>query len=111
MAAEENKEEEEQQFILFNVDSIELSPRVQNPIGRSWIVQPKLYAAAEAAGCLNVPGQDVEDRQYQIDFKRISISTGKPSGHLVSKLTTRWRGLSIKLSKTIWFSLVSKTHR
>ena len=61
------------------MDSIELSPRVLNHIGRSWIFKPELYAEAEAAGSLNVPGQDVEDRQYQIDFKRLSISTGKQS--------------------------------
>ena len=70
------KAEEEEQFVLLNVDSIELSPRVQNAIGRSWIVKPELYAEAEAAGSLNVPGQDIEDRQYQMDFKRLSISTG-----------------------------------
>lgn len=67
----------EDRFLLFNLDAMELSPRVLNPIGRSGVLlKPDLYAEAEQSGLLFVPGQDVEDRQYQIDLNGLSFSEG-----------------------------------
>lgn len=63
-------------FLLLNLDGAELSPHVQNPIGRSVQLKPDLYYEAERQGLLFVPGHDVEDRQYQIDLTGFSFSSG-----------------------------------
>lgn len=66
-------------FLLLNLDGAELSPRVQNPLGRTGgglLLKPDLYAEAEASGQLFVPGRDVEDRQYQVDLTGLSFSSG-----------------------------------
>lgn len=74
----EKSDEKQQMFLLLNLDGIELSPRVQNPIGRSGLLlKSDLYSEAEQNGILFVPGQDVEDRQYQIDLNGLSFSSGK----------------------------------
>ena len=74
----EKSDEKQQMFLLLNLDGMELSPRVQNPIGRSGLLlKPDIYSEAEQSGILFVPGQDVEDRQYQIDLNGISFSSGK----------------------------------
>ena len=64
------------QFLLINLDEAELSPHVQNPVGRSVLLKPDLYYEAERQGLLFVPGHDVEDRQYQIDLTGVSFSSG-----------------------------------
>ncbi len=63
-------------FLLLNLDGAELSPHVQNPIGRSVQLKPDLYYEAERQGLLFVPGNDIEDRQYQIDLTGLSFSSG-----------------------------------
>ncbi|XP_066257341.1 intermembrane lipid transfer protein VPS13B isoform X1 [Euwallacea similis] len=61
--------------IIFQVQKICLNPQAVNPICRTPI-RPDLYEQAAHARILNVPGSEVEDRQYQLDIGGISISTG-----------------------------------
>jgi hypothetical protein len=66
----------QEKFLLLNLDGAELSPHVQNPVGRSVQLKPDLYDEAERQGLLFIPGHDVEDRQYQIDLSGLSFSSG-----------------------------------
>jgi hypothetical protein len=66
----------QEKFLLLNLDGAELSPHVQNPIGRNVQLKPDLYDEAERQGLLFIPGHDVEDRQYQIDLSGLSFSSG-----------------------------------
>ncbi len=54
----------------------QVTPRVQNPLERSCLLKPDLYHQAEKSGLLFVPGQDIEDRQYQVDVNGLSLSAG-----------------------------------
>lgn len=72
----------QERFLLLNLDGAELSPHVQNPIGRTVQLKPDLYDEAERQGLLFVPGHDVEDRQYQIDVSGLSLSSGDVSSSI-----------------------------
>ncbi|CAH0555543.1 unnamed protein product [Brassicogethes aeneus] len=60
---------------VFQVHKISLSPSAVNPICRV-PVRPDIYEQAAHARILNIPGSEVEDRQYQLDIIGMSISTG-----------------------------------
>ncbi|CAH2018039.1 unnamed protein product [Acanthoscelides obtectus] len=61
--------------IILQVQKISLTPSAVNPICRTPIRQD-IYDQAVHARILNIPGSEVEDRQYQFDMLGISISTG-----------------------------------
>lgn len=61
--------------ILMQLESLMISPHVDNPLSRL-ILRQDIFTAAEQARILSVPGSEVEDRQYQMDFCGFSISTG-----------------------------------
>lgn len=61
--------------ILLQLESLMISPHVDNPLSRL-ILRQDIFTAAEQARILTVPGSEVEDRQYQMDFSGFSISTG-----------------------------------
>ncbi|CAG9819390.1 unnamed protein product [Phaedon cochleariae] len=84
--------------IIFQVQKICLNPSAINPICRTPI-RSDIYDQAAHARILNIPGSEVEDRQYQLDLLGMSISTGTwedidsvftPKGNITSVL----RGLS-----------------
>ncbi|XP_074031826.1 vacuolar protein sorting 13B isoform X2 [Leptinotarsa decemlineata] len=60
--------------IVFQVQKICLTPSAVNPICRSPI-RPDIYEQAAHARILNIPGSEVEDRQYQLDLIGISVCT------------------------------------
>ncbi|KAG5888478.1 hypothetical protein JTB14_022106 [Gonioctena quinquepunctata] len=60
--------------LVFQVNKICLSPSAVNPICRS-LVRPDIYEQAAHSRILNIPGSEVEDRQYQLDLIGISICT------------------------------------
>ncbi|TRY71636.1 hypothetical protein TCAL_05294 [Tigriopus californicus] len=60
-------------FVLFTLDSISVSPQVDNPLTRI-MVRPDLYQMALPV--LNLPGAHIEDRQYSIDLGGLGIFTG-----------------------------------
>lgn len=59
---------------IFQLEKICLSPTAVNPICRT-PVRPDIYEQAAQARILNIPGSEVEDRQYQFDLIGLSIST------------------------------------
>ncbi|XP_076265664.1 vacuolar protein sorting 13B isoform X3 [Rhynchophorus ferrugineus] len=61
--------------LVFQLQKINLSPQAVNPICRTPI-RSDIYDQAAHARILNVPGSDVEDRQYQMDLIGLSLSTG-----------------------------------
>ncbi|XP_056633940.1 intermembrane lipid transfer protein VPS13B isoform X1 [Diorhabda sublineata] len=61
--------------VIFQVQKICMSPSAVNPICRTPL-RPDIYEQAAHARILNVPGSEVEDRQYQLDLLGISICTG-----------------------------------
>jgi vacuolar protein sorting-associated protein 13B len=60
---------------ISQVHSVRLAPHVFNPLSRVY-VRPDIYHMAQQANILNVPGAEVEDRQYQLDVCKLSVHTG-----------------------------------
>ena len=67
-------------FVLCHCESMSLSPIVDNPVSRI-LVKPEIYHLSQQI--LDVPGSQVENRQYQFDLKGIGLFTGK---HLSRKV-------------------------
>lgn len=61
--------------VIFEVSNIHLTPMADNPICRT-PVRPDIYQQAAQARILNVPGSEVEDRQYQLNISCLTINTG-----------------------------------
>ncbi|CAG9862164.1 unnamed protein product [Phyllotreta striolata] len=64
-----------QDCLVVQIDKISLTPSAVNPICRTPF-RPDLYERAAHSRILNVPGSDVEDRQYELNITGISVSTG-----------------------------------
>ncbi|KAH0999222.1 hypothetical protein HUJ04_005426, partial [Dendroctonus ponderosae] len=84
--------------VVFQLQKISLNPQAVNPICRTPI-RSDIYDQAAHARILNIPGSEVEDRQYQLDIVGISVCTGTwddinailiPTSNFLSSL----RGLS-----------------
>ena len=61
-------------FLLCHCESVSLSPQVDNPVSRI-LVKPDVYHLSQPI--LDVPGSQVENRQYQFDLKGVGLFTGK----------------------------------
>ncbi|GAB6029598.1 Vacuolar protein sorting-associated protein 13B [Chamberlinius hualienensis] len=62
-------------LVVLHLRSIDLTPNADNPLSRI-VIKPDIFNVAQRAGILKIPGSEVEDRQYQIDIKGLSVSTG-----------------------------------
>ncbi|KAK8395541.1 hypothetical protein O3P69_005567 [Scylla paramamosain] len=62
-------------MFLLQLDSVVVTPQVDNPLSRI-MIRPDIFQLAERARILGIPGSEVEDRQYQIDVLGLSASTG-----------------------------------
>lgn len=60
-------------LILFHIGAINMVPQADNPLSRI-IVHKELYHAAQQSRTLNIPGSDIEDRQYQLDICGLAIT-------------------------------------
>ena len=65
-------------FLLCHCESVSLSPQVDNPVSRI-LVKPDVYHLSQPI--LDVPGSQVENRQYQFDLKGVGLFTGKNVVH------------------------------
>ena len=63
----------EADFLLCHCESINLSPQVDNPISRI-LVKPDVYHLSD--GMLDIPGSQVENRQYQLDLQGGGVFSG-----------------------------------
>ncbi|XP_030768330.1 vacuolar protein sorting-associated protein 13B-like isoform X2 [Sitophilus oryzae] len=61
--------------MVFQLQKVTLNPQAVNPICRAPI-RTDLYERAAHARILNIPGSEVEDRQYQLDLLGISLCSG-----------------------------------
>ena len=52
-----------------------ITSQVENPLTRILVDVP-LYNQASNSRLLGVPGSQIEDRQYKVDLKGITIATG-----------------------------------
>lgn len=59
---------------IFKINSITMHHNVENPICRVPL-RPDIYTKAAQMRILNVPGSKIEDRQYELLLKDISLST------------------------------------
>ncbi|XP_065172744.1 intermembrane lipid transfer protein VPS13B-like, partial [Atheta coriaria] len=82
---------------VFQVNRINLSPSAVNPICRT-PCRPDIYQQAAQARILNVPGSEMEDRQYQLDINGICMNSG--SWTEISQLLKN-RGKSMSVLKTM----------
>lgn len=62
-------------LILLQIDGMNVSPQVDNPLFRI-VLRNDLYNLAQQAHITNVPGSEIEDRQYQVDITGISLVSG-----------------------------------
>ncbi|XP_023231337.1 vacuolar protein sorting-associated protein 13B-like isoform X2 [Centruroides sculpturatus] len=60
-------------LILFHIGAINMIPQADNPLSRI-IIHKELYHAAQQSRTLNIPGSDIEDRQYQLDIFGLAIT-------------------------------------
>ncbi|XP_023169164.2 vacuolar protein sorting-associated protein 13B isoform X2 [Drosophila hydei] len=61
--------------LLLRIESIKLTPSVENPLVRQPIRQD-IYNKAAEMNMLCTPGALVEDRQYELSVRKISLSSG-----------------------------------
>ncbi|XP_064550817.1 intermembrane lipid transfer protein VPS13B isoform X2 [Drosophila montana] len=61
--------------LLLRIESIKLTPSVENPLVRQPI-RPDVYNKAAELNMLSTPGARVEDRQYELSVRKISLSSG-----------------------------------
>jgi len=61
---------------VFQVEALSLLPNADNPLPRV-VVEKDIYRRALHAGITSQLGSEVEDRQYQLDMRGLSLSTGK----------------------------------
>ncbi|XP_055526290.1 intermembrane lipid transfer protein VPS13B [Wyeomyia smithii] len=59
---------------IFTISSITIHHNVENPLCRVPL-RPDVYTKAAQMRILNVPGSKIEDRQYELIMKNISLST------------------------------------
>ena len=76
--------QDKQDMLLFTCESFNIAPQADNPISRI-LIKPELYHLSQPI--LDVPGANVENRQYQIDAKQIGLFSGS------------WRDVSEKSRK------------
>ena len=67
-------------------------PTAENPICRNPI-RPDIYQQAAQSRILNIPGSDIEDRQYQLNINSLSVNTG--SWKEFSQMLCRESGTSL----------------
>lgn len=60
---------------ILEVNNVSLVPMADNPICRTPI-RADIYQQAAQARILNIPGSEVEDRQYQFNINCLSVNTG-----------------------------------
>lgn len=70
-----NEDESDHNMFVMQIESIIVSPQVDNPLSRI-MIRPNIFHMAEQAKILGVPGSQVEDRQYQLDVQDFSATTG-----------------------------------
>ncbi len=73
MPTHQCKKGSKEDFVLFHVEAVSISPQVENPVSRI-LVKPDVYHRHQAS--LDVPGSKVENRQYQLDLQGIGLYTG-----------------------------------
>ncbi|KAH8383835.1 hypothetical protein KR009_010773 [Drosophila setifemur] len=61
--------------LLWRIESIQLTPSLENPLVRQ-LVRPDVYQKAAELNMLSTPGALVEDRQYELSVRKVSLSTG-----------------------------------
>lgn len=62
-------------FLEFQMNAISIAPSVENPLIRK-PVREDIYVKASQLRMINTPGSIIEDRQYELLLKNISIFTG-----------------------------------
>ncbi|KAF5296670.1 hypothetical protein FQR65_LT10210 [Abscondita terminalis] len=67
--------ETDHNVFMLQIDHINLTPTAVNPICRN-LCRPDIYQLAAQCRILNIPGSEVEDRQYQLDIKHLVVTSG-----------------------------------
>lgn len=64
------------------------NPHPENPLCRSPL-RPDIYHKGEKQRILNIPGSELEDRQYQFNLTNIKVQTGEfnATGYFINILT------------------------
>lgn len=60
--------------IIMKINEISITPNVENPLTRN-PVRADIYTKATQLGILNLPGSKIEDRQYEVQLKQMSLAT------------------------------------
>lgn len=62
-------------YSIFQMNAISIAPSVENPLIRK-LIREDIYVKAAQLRMINTPGSIIEDRQYELLLKNISIFTG-----------------------------------
>lgn len=82
-AGQEPRVAEVADVCVLQLGSLTIVPQAINPLPRL-VVNKELYARAVQSGSTSQPASELEDRQYQLDLRGLSLSTGSWA-QLVSK--------------------------
>ncbi|XP_017140957.1 vacuolar protein sorting-associated protein 13B isoform X2 [Drosophila miranda] len=61
--------------LLLRIETVQLTPSLENPLVRQ-LVRQDIYQKAAELNMLSTPGALVEDRQYELSVRNVSLSTG-----------------------------------
>ncbi|XP_054747188.1 intermembrane lipid transfer protein VPS13B isoform X1 [Anastrepha obliqua] len=76
--------------IIWKIESIKMSPNLENPLQRNPL-RIDVYSKAAQLGFLNTPGSLIEDRQYELVLQNLSVATGHWTeilGHMAQQAKT-----------------------
>ena len=71
---------ESSDVLIIKVNNLHVAPTAVNNLIRNQILRPDIHSKACALGILDLAGSKIEDRQYQLTIKGVSLSTSKWEG-------------------------------
>lgn len=66
--------------LIIKINNLHVTPTAVNNLIRSQILRPDIHSKACALGILDLAGSKIEDRQYQLTVKGVSLSTSNWDG-------------------------------
>lgn len=74
--------------LIIRIDGVSITPTAVNNLIRNQIIRPDIHSKAFSLGLLDLAGSKIEDRQYQLIFKGVSLNTSD------------WRSISTLMNDT-----------
>lgn len=75
-----NESGESPDVLIIKINNLHVTPTAVNNLIRSQILRPDIHSKACSLGILDLAGSKIEDRQYQVFVKGVSVSTSNWDG-------------------------------